>query len=78
MLVILGDQVDTVIQYIRGGGVKLPQLASYKETAKAAAHADELLAKQHLPVAGIQLERDSTGRATGDSQRRRLPGRIWY
>lgn len=46
MLVILGDEVDTVIQYTRNGGAQMPQLSSYDEIAERAAHADELLAKQ--------------------------------
>jgi hypothetical protein len=46
MLVIIGDEVDTVIKYIRGGGVKMPQLATYDEVAEDAARADVLLAEQ--------------------------------
>jgi hypothetical protein len=46
MLVILGDEVDTVIQYQRNGGAKMPQLSTYGDVAESAAHADELLAKQ--------------------------------
>ena len=46
MLVILGDEVDTVIRYNRNGSVDMPQLASYQEVAESAAHADERLAKQ--------------------------------
>jgi hypothetical protein len=46
MLVILGNEVDTVIKYIRGGGVKTPQITTYDEVAESAAHADELLAME--------------------------------
>jgi hypothetical protein len=46
LLVILGDEVDTVIKYIRGGGVKMPQITTYKDVAESAAYADVLLAKE--------------------------------
>ena len=46
MLVILGNEVDTVIKYIRGGGVKMPQLTTYDDVAEDAARADVLLAEQ--------------------------------
>src|SRR5580658_5684960 len=46
MLVILGNEVDTVIRYNRSGGADMPQLSSYREVAESAAHADERLAKQ--------------------------------
>src|ERR1700678_858908 len=46
MLVILGNEVDTVIRYNRNGAADMPQLASYQEVAESAAHADERLAKQ--------------------------------
>jgi hypothetical protein len=46
MLVVLGDQVDSVIRYTRGGGADMPQLSSYPEVAESAAHVDERLAKQ--------------------------------
>src|ERR1022692_4208028 len=39
MLVILGDEVDTVIRYNRSGGADMPQLSTYPEVAEAAAHA---------------------------------------
>lgn len=46
MLVILGNEVDTVIRYNRSGGADMPQLSSYRDVAESAAHADERLAKQ--------------------------------
>jgi hypothetical protein len=41
MLVILGNEVDTVIRYNRNGGADMPQLSTYPDLAEAAAHADE-------------------------------------
>ncbi|HTC47084.1 MAG TPA: hypothetical protein VK722_07160 [Candidatus Aquilonibacter sp.] len=71
MLVIMGSEVDTVIQYIRGGGVKMPQLSSYDEIAEDAARADVLLAKQPASGAGTQLAKVSTGRLIGNLRRQR-------
>src|SRR5260370_8307122 len=56
MLVILGNEVDTVIKYIRGGGVKMPQLTTYDDVAEDAAGADVLLAEQRASGKG-----DTTG-----------------
>jgi hypothetical protein len=78
MLVILGNEVDTVIRYNRSGGADMPQLSSYPEVAESAAHADERLAKQ----------RDS-GRANTTGEGFHWPrnwkladakatGKIWY
>jgi hypothetical protein len=46
MLVIIGNEVDTVIRYNQRGGADMPQLSSYPEVAEAAADADQRLAKQ--------------------------------
>ena len=46
MIVIRGNEVDTVIKYIRGGGVKTPQITRYEDKAESAAYADVLLAKE--------------------------------
>ena len=46
MIVIIGNEVDTVIKYIRGGGVKMPQITTYKDVAEDAARADLLLAEE--------------------------------
>ena len=39
MLVILGNEVDTVVRYNRKGGADMPQLCTYPDVAEAAAHA---------------------------------------
>jgi hypothetical protein len=46
MLVILGNEFDSVIRYTRGGGADMPQLSSYPEVAESAAYVDERLARQ--------------------------------
>ena len=78
MLVILGDEVDTVIQYIRGGGVKMPQLSTYGEIAEEAADADRLLARQRSSG-----RRNTTGEGVDWPRNWKLAeakaaGRIWY
>jgi thermostable 8-oxoguanine DNA glycosylase len=78
MLVILGDVVDTVIQYQQNGGVRMPQLSTYAEVAESAAHADEKLARQRASARrnttgeGVDWPRDwKLGEA-------RAAGKIWY
>lgn len=78
MLVILGAEVDTVIQYLRGGGVVMPQLSSYKEIAEEAARADKLLAKQRASG-----RRNTTGEGVHWPRDWKLAeaeaaGKIWY
>jgi len=78
MLVILGSEVDTVIEYIRGGGAKMPQLSSYDEVAEDAARADVLLAKQRASG-----RRNTTGEGVDwpfdwKLARAKAAGKIWY
>lgn len=78
MLVILGEEVDTVIQYLRGGGVNMPQLSSYKEIAEEAARADKLLARQRASG-----RRNTTGEGVHWPRIWKLAeakaaGKIWY
>ena len=78
MLVILGDEVDTVIQYLPRGGVNMPQLSSYKEVAEEAARADKLLAKQRASG-----RRNTTGEGVHWPRNWKLAeakaaGKIWY
>ncbi len=78
MLVIVGDEFDTVIQYTRGGGAKMPQLSSYDEIAEEAARADTLLAKQRASG-----RRNTTGEGVHwpsdwKLAKAKTAGRIWY
>ena len=78
LLVILGDEVDTVIQYLPSGGVNMPQLSSYKEIAEEAARADKLLAKQRASG-----RRNTTGEGVHWPRNWKLAeakaaGKIWY
>jgi hypothetical protein len=79
MMVILGNEVDTVIRYNRNGAADMPQLASYPEVAESAAHADERLAKQRASG-----RVNTTGEGTDDWPRNwklaaaKATGRIWY
>lgn len=81
MLVIIGDEVDTVIKYIRGGGVKMPQLAKYDEVAEEAARADLLLAEQRARQASGKVYTTGEGHdwprnwKLADAQ---AAGRIFY
>jgi len=78
MLVILGDKFDAVIQYTRGGGAKMPQLASYDEIAEDAARADSLLVKQRASG-----RRNTTGEGVHwptdwKLAKSKASGKIWY
>jgi hypothetical protein len=78
MLVIMGNEVDTVIQYTRGGGAKMPQLSSYDEVAEEAARADVLLAKQRASG-----RRNTTGEGVHwpsdwKLAKAKATGKIWY
>jgi hypothetical protein len=78
MLVILGNEVDTVIQYTRGGGAKMPQLSSYNEVAEEAARADVLLAKQRASG-----RRNTTGEGVHwpsdwKLAKAKAAGKVWY
>lgn len=78
MLVILGDRFDTVIQYTRGGGAKMPQLSSYREIAEDAARADILLGKQRASG-----RRNTTGEGVHwptdwKLAKSKAAGKIWY
>jgi hypothetical protein len=78
MLVILGNEVDTVIRYNRNGAADMPQLASYPEVAESAAHADERLAKQRASG-----RMNTTGEGADWPRNWKLAaakaaGRIWY
>lgn len=78
MLVIIGDEVDTVIRYRRSGGVDMPQLASYPEVAESGANADERLAKQRASG-----RVNSTGEGVDWPRNWKLAsakaaGKIWY
>jgi hypothetical protein len=46
MIVIVGNEVDTIIRFSRGGSADMPQISSYPDKAEAAAYADQRLAKQ--------------------------------
>jgi hypothetical protein len=78
MLIIIGNEVDTVIRYIRNGGADMPQLSSYPEVAESAAHADERLAKQrasgraNTTGEGFHWPRNWKLSAAKDA------GKIWY
>jgi len=78
MLVILGDEVDTVIQYQRNGGAKMPQLCTYPDIAESAAHADERLAKQRASgrknTTGEGVEWPRNWKLAGAQ----AAGKIWY
>jgi hypothetical protein len=78
MLVIIGNEVDTVVRYNRSGAADMPQLASYPEIAESAAYADERLARQR-----------ASGRANTTGEGKDWPrnwklasakaaGKIWY
>lgn len=78
MLVIIGNEVDTVIRYSRSGSVDMPQLSSYPENADAAAHADERLARQRASG-----RRNTTGEGVDWPRNWKLAaakavGKIWY
>ena len=80
MLVIIGDEVDTVIRYNRNGAAEMPQLASYKDVAESAAHADERLAKQR---ASSRAYTNTTGEGNDWPRNWKLAaaqaaGKIWY
>ena len=49
MLVIVGNEVDTVIRFSRGGSADMPQLCSYPEVAESAAYAESKI----RPTSGI-------------------------
>lgn len=79
MLVIIGDEVDSVIRYKRNGSADMPQLRSYPEVAESAAYADQLLA--------MQRKRSSGSYGTGEGKewprdwklvKAKAVGRIWY
>jgi hypothetical protein len=78
LLVIVGNEVDTVIQYTRGGGAKMPQLSSYNEVAEDAARAELLLAKQrssgrsNTTGEGVHWPRD------WKLAKAKAAGKIWY
>lgn len=78
MLVILGNEVDTVIRYNRNGAADMPQLASYPEVAESAAQADERLAKQRASG-----RTNTTGEGADWPRNWKLAaakavGKIWY
>jgi hypothetical protein len=80
MLVILGNDVDTVIRYNRNGAADMPQLASYPDVAESAAHADERLAKQR---ASGRAYTNTTGEGNDWPRHWKLAaartaGKIWY
>jgi hypothetical protein len=78
LLVIVGNEVDTVVRYNRNGGADMPQLSSYPEVAESAAFADERLAKQrasgrkNTTGEGIQWPRNWKLSAA------KAAGKIWY
>jgi len=78
MLVIIGNAVDTVIRFSRGGSADMPQISSYPETAEAAAYADERLAKQRASG-----RRNTTGEGNDwprdwKLDKAKAAGKIWY
>lgn len=78
MLVIIGNEVDTVIRYSRGGSADMPQLSSYPDKAEAGAHADERLARQRASG-----RRNTTGEGVDWPRNWKLAaakaaGKIWY
>jgi hypothetical protein len=56
MIVIVGNEVDTVIRFSRGGSADMPQISSYPDKAEAAAYADQRLAKQRASGRAIDFE----------------------
>lgn len=46
MLVIIGNEVDTVIRFSRGGSADLPQVSTYPDVAESAVCADQKLLRQ--------------------------------
>src|SRR5271169_3266304 len=78
MLVMIGNEVDTVIRYSRSGSADMPQLSSYPDKAEAAAHADERLARQRASG-----RRNTTGEGVDWPRNWKLAaakaaGKIWY
>jgi len=78
MLVIIGAEVDTVIQFTKSGGAKMPQLATYPEVAESAANADERLARQRTSG-----RKNTTGEGVEWPYNWKLAdakaaGKIWY
>jgi hypothetical protein len=78
MLVIIGNEFDTVIRYNQRGGADMPQLSSYPEVAESAADADERLAKQRLSG-----RKNTTGEGkhwpyNWKLTKARAAGKIWY
>lgn len=78
MLVILGDDVDTVIQYQPDGGAKMPQISTYEEVAESAARADELLAKQRASGRTNTTGEGAHWPRNWKLAKAKAAGKIWY
>lgn len=78
MLVILGDEVDTVIRYSRGGGADMPQLSSYPEVAESAARADERLNKQRASGRTNTTGEGAEWPRNWKLAEAKAAGKIWY
>jgi hypothetical protein len=78
MLVIIGNEVDTVIRFSRGGSADMPQVCSYPDVAESAAYADQKLLKQRASG-----RRNTTGEGNDwprdwKLDKAKAAGRIWY
>jgi hypothetical protein len=78
MIVIVGNEVDTVIRFSRGGSADMPQISSYPDKAEAAVYADQRLAKQRASG-----RRNTTGEGSDwprdwKLDKARAAGKIWY
>lgn len=78
MIVIIGDQVDTVIKYIRGGGVKMPQITTYKEVAESAARANLLLAKERASCCSYTTGEGHDWPRNWKLEKAKTAGKIFY
>jgi hypothetical protein len=78
MLVIIGNEVDTVIRFSRGGSADLPQISTYPDAAESAVYADQKLLKQRASG-----RRNTTGEGNDwprdwKLDKAKAAGKIWY
>jgi hypothetical protein len=78
MLVIIGNDVDTVIRFSRGGSADMPQVCSYPDVAESAVYADQRLSRQRASG-----RRNTTGEGNDwprdwKLDKAKAAGKIWY
>lgn len=78
MLVIIGNEVDTVIRFSRGGSADLPQVSTYPDVAESAVCADQKLLRQRASG-----RRNTTGEGNDwprdwKLDKAKAAGKIWY